>query len=129
MTIFCIVSSTIAFVSLQSFTNSNLEQEEMLIVTVLQKARSESMNGVCSRPCLDSTHGVYIDDSSIVLFKGKTFSKSDPQNRTFQHLIKIHISSTTDIYFPGPPASITITENDKTATISVSANEVIDWTL
>ncbi len=49
------------------------------IVSVLQRARSQSMHGICrSAPCSAALpHGVYRDANTVVLFEGNSYANRD----------------------------------------------------
>lgn len=56
-------------------TSQALDKSAVLVVSILDEARSLTLSSKG-----DSQHGVYFEMSQVVLFKGSTYSPSDPLN-------------------------------------------------
>ncbi len=56
-------------VSLDVYKSYNFQAEKLLVLALLQKARSESLNNVNSNP-----HGVYFQSGHYILFEGSSYA-------------------------------------------------------
>jgi len=61
------------FLSFDSYRNYALNVERDILVNVLQKARSLSLNNID-----ESAYGVYIQNSNFIIFKGDSYVSRDP---------------------------------------------------
>jgi prepilin-type N-terminal cleavage/methylation domain-containing protein len=98
------------------------------ITSVLNKARSQTLASLES-----SEYGVHFEADSVTIFKGDTYSVSDPDNQVIDIVSPASISSisltggTSNIYFarltgaPSATGSVTVENGITTKTISVSA--------
>lgn len=136
--LFLIIASSSTIVGLQSFKHSTVRNEERLIVSILQKARSEAMGQSCTGTCDGGVdQGVHIANAGITIFQGDTFDSNDPENETFPHLADNGESGLTDIVFTSsgntlliPNLSSSIVLNDPEGgvmSISVGNEGQISW--
>jgi len=66
------------FVDLSTYSRYSHRSEVDVIVSVLEKARSQSMNNKCFGSCTDGkTHGVYITSGQYVIFQGNDYASRD----------------------------------------------------
>ena len=71
-----VVLMTIVLISLSKLNSSqSLDKSASLVVSVLDQARSLTLSSKNS-----SQYGVYLNSSSVTLFKGSTYNSSDPLN-------------------------------------------------
>ncbi|MDP3874951.1 MAG: prepilin-type N-terminal cleavage/methylation domain-containing protein [bacterium] len=67
---------TIITISLSKLNSSQvLDKSATLVTSILDEARSLTLSSKD-----DSQYGVYLEDSQVVLFKGATYSQSNPTN-------------------------------------------------
>jgi len=92
---FAIVGTMALLMSMQSYGGYSFYTVRQLLVTTLQKARSEALANVCEGAvCTDGVaHGVHISSSELVLFQGIAYDPNDAAN----------------VYLPLQNANITIT--------------------
>src|SRR5580692_427190 len=83
MAIFLITAGFALVVSMDSYRTYNFREQQNLVVGLLEKARSESMENINQQP-----HGIYINQNpaEYVLFQGLNYAARD---------------TTQDIIFPG----------------------------
>lgn len=83
-----IVGGFTLLVSMDTLRASVSRSDRDLIVSTLQRARSQAMNNVCvGSGCTDGkAHGVKIDvvNKKIILFQGATYVAGDPANAEFE---------------------------------------------
>jgi prepilin-type N-terminal cleavage/methylation domain-containing protein len=134
---FAIVGSLALLMSMQSYSGYSFHTTQQLLVTTLQKARSEALANVCvGTSCTDGvSHGVHIEPDELVLFQGNVY---DPNNLTNVHLplsnAKITINGNDIIFAPltasvSVPGDILITDaKGRVSTTTVGAEGQISWT-
>ncbi|MDD4988825.1 MAG: prepilin-type N-terminal cleavage/methylation domain-containing protein [Candidatus Pacebacteria bacterium] len=107
--------------------------EKSMLVSVLQKARSEAMNNID-----ETTHGVHIDDKGYTIFRGEFFNEGSISNEFIAKNPSIAVSTSTDIIFeqltgdPVPPfgggeATTTITDGIHTEVITINNEGRINY--
>lgn len=76
MAIFILVSSFSLIFSMGSFNHSTFRGDRDLFVSMLQRARAQSISNMCIAPgCADGTsHGVKIVGNTYVLFEGSSYA-------------------------------------------------------
>lgn len=78
--------------------------EKSMLVSVLQKARSQSMNNIGEVP-----HGVHIDEDGYTIFQGTSFDSKNSANEFIVKNPSVSVFGTADIVFeqltgnPNPP--------------------------
>lgn len=132
-----IVGSLALFVSMQSYSGYSFHATDQLLVTMLQKARSQALAGVCiGVGCSSSVpHGVHVAQNELVLFEGSAYNSADPANVyvplqnpniTFGGMSDVVFTQlTADVALPG-----TITFADTAghlSTVTLGAEGQISW--
>ena len=93
------------------------------IVSVLQRARAESMHGICrSESCITALpHGVYRGEHALTLFEGSTYETRDEH---FDEIIELKSSATTlsgfseVIFMPYSGRVATVPSHEASLTVS-----------
>jgi prepilin-type N-terminal cleavage/methylation domain-containing protein len=117
-----------SFVDLSVINRRSIASEQVTLVSVLQKARNQSMNNIYAK-----SHGVHIDTGEYILFKGTSYSPSDPANEKIAKNNSTVISGINDIVFeqlsgnPSVTGEIILNDGSITKTIKITANGLIDW--
>lgn len=105
LVVFAIIGVITAFgiiVSLDSYQRYNKHAERDLIVSLLEKARSEAVNNIAASP-----HGVYFGDSNnYILFARDTYGADSSQD------LKVPRNNGIAITFnpPPPPTQVVFTQ-------------------
>ena len=126
--IFVILASLGLYVSLDSYRSYTFSSERDALVSLLLKARNQSMNNIDELP-----HGVHIGSQSFTLFEGVTYSVSNPKNNIIARNAAISVNGLTDVNFSqlsGDPSligSITLSYGARTAIISIENEGRINW--
>lgn len=106
-----------------------LKNASEISIATLDKARSQSISSLDS-----STYGVHFEESKMVLFKGSSYSSSDPDNVDVPLLAPAYISDISltddaeDVVFdrlkglPDVAGSITISTSSKNQNINISSS-------
>ena len=98
-----LIGSVSLYVTMGAYQKSALQTEKNTFTSLLQRARSLSMNNVCAGECTDGVaHGVHIDDEGYVLFQGSEYVDSDPHNARFPFeptLVRAGTLLTQDVVF------------------------------
>jgi prepilin-type N-terminal cleavage/methylation domain-containing protein len=84
--LFAVVAGLVLTVGSHTHSGFNTQDDTDLLIATLQKARSQSINGVCVgvHCTVAAAHGVHVDPRSIVLFQGTTYNASDATNEYIQ---------------------------------------------
>ena len=116
------------FISLDYYRSATLRSERDTVVTILEKARSQSMNNIDQSP-----HGLHITTSSYILFEGSTWA-SRAQALDISFPVSGGVTATgNDIIFSQlsgatTAATIYLTDlNGKQLPVSVNTEDAIDW--
>ena len=81
------------FLSMDFYKSYSFHSEKNVIVSILQKARSESMNNINQTP-----HGVYFDNTSglkYILFEGSSYDSASTSNIEIDSSFGISLDSPT----------------------------------
>ena len=92
--IFLLIAGLSLPFSISSFRGYIFYQEQDTIISLLQKARSQSVNNIGQQP-----HGVHVDDNEYVLFSGPVYRADDPDNIKFDASGGINNNGPLDIIF------------------------------
>ena len=123
-----IIASFGVLVGFGLYTSSSFNAESALLVGILQKARSQSLNNINQ-----VQHGVHIEASKFILFQGSTFNSTDPKNIDFEANTRISHSGISDVVFSqlsgdaSPTGIITFSGLNRTATITINSEGGISW--
>ncbi len=127
--ILAVVFSFGLFISLDFYKNYSFGSEKNVIVSVLQKARSQSLNNINQ-----TKHGVRFDTNGYALFEGPTFTGS---TNTFTipsgYNTTVSVVPAGDIIFDqlsgttSAAKTVTVTSNGKSYTITINREGRIDW--
>lgn len=112
------------------------------LLTALMHARAQAMDAVClAAECPAQAHGVHIDAplgrlTDAVLFEGSTYNSNDTTNTTidFNHISqRIIYTGPTEISFASfsgdaAPATLTLSDGNATATITIGGEGQLMWT-
>jgi|SRR3989344_3122022 len=139
--ILAVIASLGLFISMDFFRSYSFRSEESVIVSVLQKARSESMNNIDQ-----SRHGVHFITGHYVIFECPSICTIYPGSNSSDLIINTSYGSTIsppalpfDVIFEqltgncvtlncsSAPLTITATDNGKTQDIVVNSEGRIDW--
>lgn len=126
------------FVSMDTLHSSISRSDRDLIVSTLQRARSQAMNNVCvGSGCTEGkAHGVQIDTANkkITLFQGSAYVSGDPANAVFE-LNSNTITGDSEIVFEqlsgntAAQTNTTVTDaRGQTSVITVNPWGQILWT-
>jgi prepilin-type N-terminal cleavage/methylation domain-containing protein len=71
--------------NLDDYRSFQFRDERNVLVTLLQKARSQAVNNVClGVGCTDGQpHGVHIESGKYVIFQGSVYNPSSSTNQSF----------------------------------------------
>lgn len=126
--------------SMDSYRGHAFRNERDIIVSALQKARSQSISNMCQGDCTGGQpHGVYLEDNQYVIFQGENY-----ETRASQY-DEVIIAQTGTTKIEGPLRSVVfsqlsgqvapsgiITISDKTgqhsSDIYVNSEGLITWT-
>lgn len=123
-----IIASFGALVGFGLYTSSSFNAESALLVGVLQKARSQSLNNINQ-----SEHGVHLEADKFILFQGNIFNPSDSKNIDFEANTRISHSGLSDVIFSqlsgdaNPTGTIILSGLNRTATITINSEGGISW--
>lgn len=138
--IFAMLGTISLIVSLDSYRGYMFRNERDLIITSLQKARSQSVNNVCYGACVNGRpHGVAFSPGKTIIFQGTSFalrdvSADEVMNRSY-NAVSITPGSLGEVVFAqlsgdvATPGYVTITDSlAHTSTTTISSNGQITWT-
>lgn len=125
--------------SMDSYRGYAFRGSRDMLISVLQKARSQSINNIClGSPCSDGKpHGVHFESGSYVIFQGSTWAGRDI---ALDEIIQIEsgalVISGADIVFSqlsgdASPSGATITVSDaagRSSLITFNSEGRIIWT-
>jgi len=128
--ILMILTSFGLFLSMDFFRGYTFNYEKNILIGVLQKARSESMANINQAP-----HGFYWDGDNYIIFQGEDYSTRDASfDEVFPASKNISISGvpSAGVVFEqlsgdSSPFDIIISDNIKSATISINKEGRINW--
>jgi len=131
------------YMSMDDTRSYTFRDDRDKIVSVLQRARSQSMHSVCRSAACESAqpHGVYRDGVVLVLFEGANYTTRD---EAFDEIIELHSGTVTfdgftEVTFvpisgnvtvmPAGEWSLTVSDGlGRTSDISLNSEGRIFWT-
>jgi prepilin-type N-terminal cleavage/methylation domain-containing protein len=132
-----IAGSLALVVSMATYEGGSFNNEQNLLVSALQKARSQSMSAVCAGSACTAgvAHGVDIEPTQLVIFQGSSYNPGDEYNEyiplpdagvTFSgaHTI-VFAELSGDASTPGDIGMSDIT--GRVATVSVGSDGQLVW--
>lgn len=122
-----VAGGTLVF-AFSSVSRSSLLQERDFLVSMLHAQRGAALSNI-----EEAAHGLHIDATSYVLFKGITYNAADPSNRSVPHGT-LTFSGPTDVVFAqlsgnvvAGAGTISLSSNGQTQTIDINSYGRIDW--
>jgi len=131
-----IIAGSFSFINLDSWRASIFRGERNLLVSVLQRARSQSINNVClGGGCTDGQpHGVAIQADKYIIFQGPSFAaRKTAVDEIISANTLVSHAGLTEIVFEqlsgnaSPAGNITLKDIVRTAAISVNEEGAINW--
>lgn len=130
------------FLSFDFYRSYAFRGERDLIITVLQKARSQAINNVClGAGCVDGkAHGVYFAPGQYVIFQGNDYASRDAAaDEVFDGNYSVSVSGAVQVIFgqlsgnasTSPAGSWEIVLSDPsghTSTTTINRAGQITWT-
>lgn len=117
------------FVGFDFYKNYALYSEKDVLISVLRKARSQALNNVGA-----TAHGVYINDSSFIIFYGPSFIlRNNQYDENIKRAPGISLSGLNEAVFQPLTATstasgtIALSNNRKTFFIDVNYEGRINW--
>jgi len=117
------------FVSIDFYKSYAFHSERNIVVSVIQKARSQSLANIN-----ESKHGVYFGTNNYVIFQGGNYAS---RNATYDEIIQANSlvthSGLTEIVFdqlsgnPAATGSIILSDGLRSSMISIENEGRIDW--
>jgi prepilin-type N-terminal cleavage/methylation domain-containing protein len=98
MSLLVIIGALTTFANFDVWRSYNFRGESSLLVSVLQKARSQSINNIClGSGCTDGRpHGVYIQNDKYTIFQGSDWNNhDDAMDEDFEASSNISSASST----------------------------------
>lgn len=130
-----IILSLGLFIGVDFFRSYSLRSEENVIVSVLQKARGQSINNINEKK-----HGVHFEvspDLKYIIFEGPSYDPSNPTNTIIKSAYGITISGLPiDIIFEqlsgncvscASPVEIKVNDGVREYAIKINSEGQIDW--
>ena len=92
--ILSVVGGVTLYFSLDDTRAYTFRDDRDKIVSVLQRARAQSMHGICRQDeCAEpAAHGVYVGEKNIVLFEGESYTD---RTEAFDEVIELHSGAAT----------------------------------
>ena len=124
------------FVSMDSYRGNLFRAERNIVVSILQKARSQAIHNVCvGSVCADGQlHGVHFDPNQYAIFQGAIYNPADINNEVIQANSNVHNSGLANIVFSQlegttSGGTLTLTDNSgHTSAITINNEGQIIWT-
>lgn len=137
MGLFSLIAGLALIMNLDDYRSFQFRDERNLLVTLLQKARSQAVNNVClGASCTDGQpHGVHIESGKYVVFQGSTYNASSGINQNFDaNNTMTATASSPEVVFGQLSGQVaadwTVTlqnQSGKTVTIQVNKEGRIDY--
>ncbi len=130
--IFILLASLGLFMSLDTYRGTSVRSERDMVVVLLEKARSQSMNNINQ-----ATHGFCFDNAgkNYAVFEGLNYAVA--VNKEFTPAGNITLApdcSSGGVIFEqlsgslvGSPVSLVLTQNSQSRTVSINSEGLIDW--
>ena len=128
MGLFAVLAGFGLFLSIDFYRSYAFRAERDMLISVLQKARSQALNNIRESP-----HGVRVEEDSYILFQGGSYDPTDPANQAIAAAPSISHTGLSEVVFTqlsgGANASGTIDITDGLRTVSISINNAgrISW--
>ena len=87
------------------YHQKSLEEEKLLIVSILQKIRNRAMNNIH-----ESSHGLHIEEDNYVIFRTTPYSEYESTNENIPRNNKIDITAAPDLLDDDSEIEIIFTE-------------------
>jgi prepilin-type N-terminal cleavage/methylation domain-containing protein len=137
MGLLAIIGSFALVVNMDAWRGYNFRGNRDLLISVLQRARSQSVSNIClGSPCPEGQpHGVAILPGKYVIFQGDAYNLSDPLNENIETNNALNYTGSTisEVVFQqlsgdvSAPGDIVISDAIRTATISINNEGRISW--
>jgi len=129
------IAGLASFGSLDTWRGYNFRGERNLLISILQEARSQSVNNIClGTGCDDGRpHGVHIQADQYIIFQGSAYDPADPLNEVIGANNSIAHGGLTDVVFSqlsgnvSAPGDIVISDAIRTVTISINNEGRINY--
>ena len=136
--LFAFVGGSALIISMDSYRGFSFRNERDVIISALQKARSQAINNMCfGASCTDGkAHGLHVASPNLTLFQGGSYSVADPLNEVISaNNNSAVLSGLTDVVFAqlsgdvASPGTITVTDTSlHTSSITINSEGRITWT-
>ncbi len=132
-----VVTSLSAVVSMDTFRGYDWHGNRNLIISSLQKARSQSVNNMCfGAGCTDGLpHGVHFESGKAIIFQGLTYTAGNSLNEIIPISTNITSTGLTDVVFKELTGNVTtvgtINLSDSvghSSVININSEGRISWT-
>jgi prepilin-type N-terminal cleavage/methylation domain-containing protein len=122
--LFAVIAGLVLSMGVHTHSGYSVRDDEDLAIAVLEKARSQSMNGIClgSGCTIAIAHGVHSNPHQLVLFQGFSYNPSDNTNEYINAQSSATTFAGTDIIFDPLSGSV---EATSTLTIADTASSTI----
>jgi len=135
MGLFVLLAGLGLFVSMDAYRGSSFRTDRDLLVALLQHARAQAVNNICTGSCTDgAAHGVAATGGVYIAFQGTSYNSSDPQNQVFSANPAVMLGGDTEVLFAqltGAVAArrvITLAAAEQVSVITIEPNGRIWWT-
>lgn len=128
--IFILLAGLGLFATLDSYRGYSFRSERDIVVNLLEKARNQSMSNVDQSP-----HGFCVEGSNYVVFEGSdcttgTKKETTPTGSGVTLTPALPAAGVSFTQLSGDSSwvgSLTLSQNSKSAVISVNSEGMIDW--
>ena len=124
-----IIGSLALFVSMDFYRSYNLDAEMETIISLITRVRGRAVNNIDA-----SSHGLYIDESSMTLFRGESYLlRNEDLDEVFPRSQAFEIEGLNEIVFDqltgeaSATGTIAISGQGRTAIIEINHEGRIDW--
>lgn len=101
MSLLAVIGALTAFANFDVWRGYTFRGESDLLISLLQKARSQSVNNIClGSSCVEGQpHGVKILPDKYIIFQGTVYNPSDPLNEEFDASDTVSHSGMSEVVF------------------------------
>jgi len=124
-----IIGSLALFVSMDFYRSYNLDTEVETFITLISRARGRAVNNIDAM-----SHGVYIDEENVTLFRGNNYQTRDEElDEIFKRSQAFEVEGLEEIVFDQltgettASGTVTIQGQGRSTTISINNEGRIDW--
>jgi len=129
------IAGLASFASFDTWHGYTFRGERNLLISILQEARSQSVNNIClGTGCDDGRpHGVHIENDKYIIFQGSAYDPADPLNQNIDASNSINHAGLTDVVFSqlsgsaSPSGDIILSDSQRSATISINSEGRINY--